>query len=94
MIPPTTDPPPAPAVILPPAPAHPAPPPRAPHAVTGLWAPARSRRPEQAPPMIDEDDDDGDLAPWMRRPVGGAALGAGEGVGDRIVWTRDAAGDA
>lgn len=68
MIPPTTEPPPAPAVILPPAPPVRPPPPRAPHAVTGLWAPARSPRPEQRPPMIDEDcDEDSDPTTGARR---------------------------
>lgn len=92
MIPPTTEPPPAPAVILPPAPPHPAPRPRAPHAVTGLWVPARSPRPEVTPRQIDEDDEDS-LAPWMRHPVGGVARGAGESVNGVLVWTG-ALGDA
>lgn len=69
MIPPASEPPPAPAVILPPAPPHPAPPPRAPHAVTGLWAPARrDPRPEMTPRQIDEDcDEDSNPSTEARR---------------------------
>ncbi len=72
-----------PAVILPPAPLHPAPRPRPPHAVTGLWPPApRDPRPEVTPRQIDEDDDEDSLASWQRtaRGVHGEPLAQGYGV--------------
>jgi len=56
-----------------------------------LPLPRVERAPEARPRMIDEDDDEDSLAPWMRHPVGGAALGAGESVDGALVWAGEPA---
>ena len=42
----------------------------------------------------DPDAEWADLPEWMHRPVGGVALGIGEVVDGRLVWTQPARGDA